>query len=375
MLSTMKKLNICLISLTVAPDSQDGSAKFIKGVFDYLNKQDHINVKLISAKWNIKLNDPNIIQIKVIKKSFLWIPQFIVKVRKFIKRQSFDIIHGNGPKGSLPLVLLSRKRKFISTLHDLGPFETKFSIIPLEKYLIKRAAKKATLLTTCSNSIRQEIKNTINGINIDKIHNLYSAIEDKFKPYPREAQKLKEKLGINGPIILYIGRIALYKGVDDIISAYKSAKQQIPNLTLILGGKPDFSMEKMYQEWKRTYDDIHFLGFISEEEIPLYYSMADVFIIYSYAAEGFGLTPVEAIACGTPVICSSLPAFKEVLQDNAVFVPPNNPKLLAKEIINLINDEDKRSKMIEKAQQFIKRYTWDSVGKNLEEVYRKLLTN
>ena len=371
----MKKLNICLISLTVAPDSQDGSAKFIRGIFDYLNKQDHINVKLISAEWNKKLNTPNIIQLRVIKKSFLWIPQFFVKVRKYLKHQQFDIIHGNGPKGSLPLVLLSRKMKFISTLHDLGPFETKFSIIPLEKWLIKRAAKKATFITTCSNSIRQEIKNAIHGINIDKIYNLYSAIEDKFKPYPKEAQKLKEKLEINGPIILYIGRIALYKGVDDIISAYKSAKQQIPNLTLILGGKPDFSMEKMYQEWKRTYADIHFLGFISEEEIPIYYSMADVFITYSYAAEGFGLTPVEAIACGTPVICSSLPAFKEVLQDNAVFVPPENPNLLAKEIMDLLNDEVKRSKMTEKAQQFIKRYTWDSVGKKLEKIYKKLLTN
>jgi glycosyltransferase involved in cell wall biosynthesis len=375
MLSAMKKLDICLISLTVAPDSQDGSAKFIRGVFDYLNKQDHINVKLISAKWNKKLNDPNIIQFKVIKKSFLWIPQFFFKVRKFLKHHHFDIIHGNGPKGSLPLVFMSKKRRFVSTLHDLGPFETKFSIIPLEKWLIKRAAKKATFITTCSNSIRNEIENVIEGINIDKIYNLYSAIEDKFKPYPKEAKKFKEKLNITGPIILYIGRIALYKGVDDIISAYQSAKQEIPGLTLLLGGKPDFTMEKIYQEWKRTYDDIHFLGFISEDEIAFYYSMADVFITYSYAAEGFGLTPVEAIACGTPVICSSMPAFKEVLKDNAIFVPPKNPPLLAKEIVSLLNDEDRKAKIIEKAQQFIKRYTWDSVGKKLEEVYKKLLIN
>ncbi|MFX1442818.1 MAG: glycosyltransferase family 4 protein [Promethearchaeota archaeon] len=369
----MKKLKICLISLTVAPDSQDGSAKFIRGVFDYLNKQNHINVKLITAKWNKKLINPNIIQIKVIKKSFLWIPQFVFNVLKYIKGQHFDIIHGNGPKGSLPLTLLSKKRKFISTLHDLGPFETKFSIIPIEKYLFKQVAKKATFITTCSNSIRKELKDHIKELDMHQIYNLYSAIEDKFRPYPKEAQELKEKLKIDGPVILYIGRIALYKGVNDIISAYKHAKQKIPNLTLLLGGKPDFYMEKIFQEWKRKFKDIYFLGFIPEEEIAIYYSMADVFITYSYAAEGFGLTPFEAIACGTPVICSSLPAFKEILQDNALFVPPRSPSLLAKEIINLINDEEKRSMMIKKAQQFIKRYSWDSVGKKLEQIYEMLL--
>ncbi len=369
----MKKLNICLISLTVAPDSQDGSAKFIRGIFDYLNKQDHINVKLITAEWNKKLNNPNIIQYRVIKKSFFWIPQFVFHVIKYIKGKQFDIIHGNGPKGSLPLIFLSKRKNFVSTLHDLGPFETKFSLLPVEKYLFKQVAKKATLITTCSNSIRREIKNFMQKINISKIFNLYSAIEEKFKPYPEEAKKLKQKMKINGPVLLYIGRIALYKGVDDIITAYNIAKKKIPNLTLILGGKPDFYMEQIFQEWKRNYQDVYFPGFISEDDIPVYYSMGDIFITYSYAAEGFGLTPVEAIACGTPVICSSLPAFKEVLQDNAVFVPPKNPSLLAKEIINLINDEEKRSMMIKKAQQFIKRYTWDSVGKKLEEVYEKLL--
>ena len=226
----MKKLNICLVSLTVAPDSQDGAAKFIRGVFDYLNKQDQFNVKLITAKWNENLNLPNIIQLKIIKKSFLWIPQFIFKTLKLIKKQHFDIIHGNGPKGSLPLIFLSNKKKFLSSLHDLGPFEAKFSLNFLEKYLFQWVAKKAIIITTCSNSIKNEIKHYIPNININKISNLYSAIEDKFKPYPKEAQELKKKMGIDGPILLYIGRIASYKGVEDIISAYRIAKKINPNL-------------------------------------------------------------------------------------------------------------------------------------------------
>ncbi len=140
-----------------------------------------------------------------------------------------------------------------------------------------------------------------------------------------------------------------------------------------MGGKPDFYMEKTYQEWKKKYPDIYFVGFIDEEEIPVYFSMGDVFVTYSYASEGFGLTPIEAIACGTPVICSSLIAYREVLQDNAILVPPQNPNRLAKEIVALLKDEIKRKELIEKAQKFIKRYTWDSVGKKLEELYSRFM--
>lgn len=369
----MKRIKICLISLTVSPDSQDGAAKVIRALFEYLKKRGH-HVKLVTGKWNTELKEPNIIQFKLIKKRFLWAPHFILQVIKFLLTHKFDIIHGNGPKGTLPIILSYQKR-FISTIHDLGPFEANFSKIPLEKLLIRFVALKAKYITTVSNFIRKEFKYFIPKIKTNKIFNLYNGIEDKFKPYPDKAQRLKEKLNINGPVLLYIGRITSYKGIEDMITAYKKAKNEIPHLNLVIGGNPDFSMQKKYFEWKAKYKEIYFLGFVPEDEIPYYYSMGDIFITYSYASEGFGLTPIEAIACGTPVICSSISVYKEILQDNAIFVPPKNPSLLANEIINLIKDDEKRSTMIKKAQHFIKRYTWDSVGKKLEEVYEKLLNH
>ena len=370
----MDKLNICLVSLTFAPDTQDGAAKFFTGIYNYLKKKGH-NVKLITGKWNLELPDPNILQIDIIRRRFFWFPQFNINVIKYLKRQDFDIIHGNSPKGSLPLIL-SKKKRFISTLHDTGPFESDFSLIPIEKYLFKLVVKKAKMLTTCSEHMKWEIRKYIPKVNTNNIFNLYSAIENKYKPYPEEAIKLKKILGIQGPVLLYIGRIAKYKGVHHIITAYKIAKKKIPKLNLVIGGKPDFFMEKYYQDWKRKYKDIiHFLGFISEKEIPIYYSMADIFVNYSYASEGFGLTPIEAIACGTPVICSSLLAYKEVLQDNVIYVPPKNPKLLAEEIVKLLKDDARRKTIVNNAQKYIGRFTWDAVGKKLEKVYSKFLKN
>jgi len=367
----MEKLNICLVSLTIAPDTQDGAGKSFRGIFDYLRKQGH-NVKLITGKWNNALNDPDIIQFDLIPRRFLWAPQFMLKAFKYINSHDFNIFHGNAPKGTLPIIL-SGKKKFITTIHDMGPFETSFTKIPLERYLIKLAVQRATMITTVSDFIKKEIKYFVPKADSDKIYIHYNGIEEKFKPNPKEAEKLKERLNIEGPVLLYIGRIAFYKGVDDIIAAYKIAKKEIPNLNLVIGGKPDFQMEKKYEEWKTKYKDIHFVGFVNEQVLPHYYSMGDVFITYSYASEGFGLTPIEAIACGTPVVCSSMAAYKEILQNNAIFVPPRNPSQLANELVNLLRDESKKKALIEKAQSFIKRYTWDSVGKTLEKIYLKFL--
>ncbi|MBY9002753.1 MAG: glycosyltransferase family 4 protein [Candidatus Lokiarchaeota archaeon] len=368
----MKKLKICLISLTISPDSQDGAAKFISGIYNYLKKQGH-DVKVITGKWNIELKDPDIIQVKLIRKSYFWLPQFMFKVRKIMKSSNFDIVHLNGPKALIPF-LFSKQKKILSTIHDLGPIETKFSRIPIEKKLIKLLIKRASIITTCSDFVRHQIKQIFPKTNINKIFNLYSAIESKFVPYPSEAEILKRKLGLEGPTLLYIGRIANYKGVPDIIKAFQIAKQQIKNLELVIGGTPDFSMKKTYEDWIEKYPDIKFTGFVNADEIPIYYSMAEIFITYSFASEGFGLTPIEAIACGTPVICSSLKVFKEVLGDNAIFVPPKRPDMLAKEIINLINDETKREKMIEGSSSYIKRFSWDSVGQKLEDVYYNFLS-
>ncbi len=367
----MDKLNICLVSLTFAPDSQDGAAKFFTGIYNYMKNQGH-NVKLITGKWNLKFSDPNIFQIDIIRKRFLWFPQFTLHARNYLRSHKFDIIHGNGPKGVIPIILSNQKR-FVSTIHDLGPFETKFTKIPLEKLLIKYTVNKSTFITTCAESIRRQIKYYMPNANINHIFNLYSAIEDKYRPLPKQAQELKDKLNIEGPVLLYIGRIAKYKGVHDIIKAYQIAKKEIPDLNLVMGGKPDFTMEKNYKDWQQKYKDIHFIGFVSEKEIPIYYTMGDIFVTYSYASEGFGLTPIEAIACGTPVICSSIGAYKEVLQEHVIFVPPKNPPQLAKEIVMLLKDDLRRKTLIKNAQNFIKKYTWNAVGKKLEIVYKKFL--
>jgi glycosyltransferase involved in cell wall biosynthesis len=292
-------------------------------------------------------------------------------VIKFLRKNKFDILHANSPKAAIPIIL-SNKRKFLTTIHDFTPFETKLTKFPFEKYLIKLVAKKSTIITTVSNSIRNKFKEFIPNIDLKKIITIYNGIEKKFKPYPRKGEELKRNLGIDGPIILYIGRITPYKGVDYIIKAYKLAKETIPDIKLIIGGTPDFLMEKKYKIWKDTYQDIDFMGYIAEEELPYYYSMADIFINYSSSSEGFGLTPLEALACGTPIICSSIKVYREIFGNYAIYVPPQNPIRLAKTIIKFMKNNHLSEELVINAKKLIKKYTWDEVINRLERIYYNL---
>ena len=368
----MKKLKICLISLTVSPDSVDGEAKVIRALFEYLKKQGHI-VKLVTGRWNKDLDIPDIIQFDLIRKRFLWVLHFYFKVIRYMRRNRFDIVHANSTKAAFP-VILSGQKKFICTIHDFTPFETQLTIFPIEKLLIKYVSKRAASIVTVSNFVKREFQHFIPKIDKSKIKTIYNGIDEKYVPYPNKAQKLKEKLKIQGPVLLYIGRITQYKGVKSIIEAYRLVKSENPNISLVIGGKPDFLMKKEYNNWVESFKDVCFLGFIPEADIPFYYSMGDIFITYSSSSEGFGLTSLEAISCGTPVICSDISVYKEILEDHAIFVPPSNPIKLAEKINLLLSNDTLRNQLVRNAQEYIKKYSWNAVGKRLEKEYEKYLS-
>ncbi|MBY9021538.1 MAG: glycosyltransferase family 4 protein [Candidatus Lokiarchaeota archaeon] len=368
----MKKLKICLISLTVSPDSVDGEAKVVRALFEYLKKQGH-SVKLVTGKWNKDLDIPDIVQFNLIRKRFLWVLHFYFKVIWYLRKNSFDIVHANSAKAAFP-VILSGQKKFICTIHDFTPFETQLTKIPLEKLLIKFVSRRSSSILTVSNFVKEEFQHFIPNIDKNKIKTIYNGIDEKYKPYPNEAQKLKNKLNIDGPVLLFIGRITQYKGVKSIIEAYRLVKREIPNINLIIGGKPDFLMEKEYNNWVVDYKDVHFLGFIPEPDIPFYFSMGDIFITYSSSSEGFGLTSLEAISCGTPVICSKISVYKEILEDHAIFVPPGNPIKLAENITLLLRDHDLRKRLVIDAQKYIQKFSWNAVGKRLESEYKKYMS-
>jgi len=362
----MEKLKICLTTLGFYPDNIGGDSKFFSKLYDELLRRGH-DLTVLTAQWNEGFNNPKILAIKVPKIRMIWAPKFGLIFRKYLKNNDFDIIYTNGSRGSIPVLLTDKP--YITQIHDVGPFQAKFVKIPGLKWLEKKNAQKSKLITTCSESNVEEISYYMK-VPKSKIFVVLDGIDPIFQPYPQRGKELKEQLKIKGPTILYVGRIAFYKGVEDIIKAYRIAKKEIIDLNLIIGGLPELKMKKIYENWKNNYKDVMFVGKIPEELLPIYYSMADIFTTYSFASEGFGLTPVEALKCGTPVICSNLPAYKSVLKEFAIFVEPRKPELLAQAFINQLKNPDIGIQKVKDASNLLKLYTWENVVDNLENVFR-----
>ena len=111
----MEKLNLCHISLTTSPDQQDGAAKFARRIFDELKNRGH-NITLLTAKWNEGFTDPDIISVEVPNSRIFWVPKFALKFRKYLKKNDFDIIHSNGSRPSIPIILA--KKPYITHIHS-----------------------------------------------------------------------------------------------------------------------------------------------------------------------------------------------------------------------------------------------------------------
>jgi glycosyltransferase involved in cell wall biosynthesis len=365
----MDKLNLCHLALGVYPDRKDGAAKFERRLYDELKSRGH-DISLLTAKWGEGFDDPKIVTIDTPQKQFMWAPKFAWTYYRYLKTHEYDIIQSNGSRSSLP-VLMAQK-PFICMIHDVGPFQTSFSRWPFIKMLEKVNARAAKRIITSAESNRAEIVHYM-GAKIEKTYAVSSAIDPGLEPQPAQAEALRERWNLQGPILCYVGRLEFYKGIEDILRAYHIARQEIPDLNLVIGGKPTPTMEATVARWKREYPEVKFVGVVPDDEMAAFYSMGDAFVTYSFASEGFGLTIIEAMACGTPVIASDMPAFRDALQEYAMYVPPRNYNALAQAFTSFFHDPDHGKTLAEEARPLIAQYTWKNVGDNVERVYENYL--
>ena len=132
-------------------------------------------------------------------------------------------------------------------------------------------------------------------VDINKTYNVLSAVISRYHPDKAKAAELKESLGLTGPVLYYVGRIEFYKGIGDILAAYQIAKKSIPDLNLVIGGKPSSTMEETLTHWKHDYPEVKFIGMVPDENMAGYYSMADAFVTYSFAFQRFWVNSSRSI--------------------------------------------------------------------------------
>lgn len=175
--------------------------------------------------------------------------------------------------------------------------------------------------------------------------------------------------------VLYVGRMDPRKGAKYLFMALPYLEKALPKYRVVVVGTG--WMQKYYDAyiplWLRK--RVRFMGYASPDDLPKYYRTADVYCSPATGGESFGIVLTEAMASGTAVVASDIGGYRWVVTpgQEGLLVPPRNPQHLANALITLANDPDRRKQMGQAGLVTAKKYSWNSVTDQIEQVYRKLL--
>lgn len=277
---------------------------------------------------------------------------------------------------------LPREKKcpFIITLHDVIPYKMPQTVS--ERYLniflnnVPEIIPLCDGIITVSNYSKKDIMNTF-GFPENKIFVTYLAPEEMYMPLHKDISKqiIKEKYGIDDDYILYIGGFSPRKNIKGLIEAFSLLPKKLreKNKLVIAGNKGiSYDLYKKRAQELNIENDIIFPGFVSLYDMPYLYNAAKLFVYPSYY-EGFGLPPVEAMACGIPVIASNSTSISEILEDAAVLINPDNRDELCSAIQNVLLNEKLRKDLIQKGFNKTSKLKWRKTAIDTVNAYKSVL--
>lgn len=289
-----------------------------------------------------------------------------------------DIYHG--PDFVLPPIN-GNVRKVV-TVHDLAFLEhPEYAVPQLAAYLKKvvpEAIAAADVVAAVSQATRQTLIEYFNT-SPEKITTIPNGIRSYFRRItdPILLAATRHKFGLKHPLVLGVGTLEPRKNHLGLIKAFHKAqssatKKQRPAMLALAGG-PGWLYDETQQliAKLKLENKVCFLGRVSELELITLYSMADVFVFPSFY-EGFGVPPIEAMACGAPVITSNTSSLPEVVGDAALLIDPHNTGELARAILQVLENEQLRDELRQKGYARAQYFTWPKSASKMLSVYQRL---
>ena len=287
-----------------------------------------------------------------------------ILVRNFFRKNRFDIVHTHGPLvPNLPFLALHySKSKNFATFHTAF---TNFNWYAVAKLFFKKEFKRIDGLICVSEYAREVLyphfpgnyRIIPNGIDVKRFNPKLPPVSEISSPNPK---------------ILFVGRLDPRKGVDHLLDAFPLIKREIPDVELIVVG----SGPSAEQYKRKAGSGVKFVGFVSAEMLPRYYVSCDLYCSPAIGGETFGIVLLEAMAAGTPVVASKISGYDRVVKDgfNGIFMDPKDPQDMAQAIIKVLKNKDLKKRLSLSGRKFSLRYSWDNVAKEVEELYRQVLS-
>ena len=255
-------------------------------------------------------------------------------------------------------------RKKIMTIHDLAflvnPHWYARSYVLLYKFLTPWCAATSQKILTVSEFSKKEIIRLL-SVKKEKITVVYNAVSANFLQGSPTASLSNKQ---NCPYILAVSSIDPRKNFATLLKAFTYLKENDVKLYIIGGQAGIYSTSVKELSKEIPQEKIKWLGRVTDTELRQYYAGALCFIYPSFY-EGFGIPPLEAMACGTPVIASAIPAIQEVCQDAALYINPYDAKDIADKINLLIHNVDLQNDLIKKGSERYLQFDWKQSAKHL----------
>ena len=287
------------------------------------------------------------------------------------RREGIDLLHNMAFVGPL-----ASSCPFVVTVHDLSFVFFPHSFRSLRRSYLRvfarMSVRRARRVIAVSESTKNDLVQ-IYGISPAKIDVVHHGVDASFQPLPADqVASFRQQRGLPDRFILFVGTLEPRKNIVRLIEAYaRLPKDRLP--LVLVGGKGWFYDEIFAKvEALGLTGDVRFAGFVPAEELPLWYNAADLFV-YPSIYEGFGLPPLEAMACGTAVITSTASSLPEVVGEAGQLVDPTDTDALASAMAKMLTNQGLRHEMEAAGRVQAAGFSWESAARGTVDSYRRAL--
>ena len=288
----------------------------------------------------------------------------------------------HAPHYNIPLLPIPPRAGLVVTVHDLihwifrkdffSPLQTLYSAL-----LLKRVVKRADRIIVVSQRTREDLIQHFKAPH-QKIDVIYEGVNEDFfdRPSPEESRKILKNYQLPENFFLYVGLLKPHKNVHRLISLFQKLKRAGRLRSgLVIVGKKDQWYPRGYELLQnlQSGDSLHYFPSVqSSRELKALYASAKA-LVHPSLYEGFGLTVLESMAIGTPVICSRAASLPEVAGEAASFIEPHSDSSLEKALIQMEEDPSLRESLAQRGKAQARKFSWKQAADETVRVYRKVL--
>jgi len=293
---------------------------------------------------------------------------------RYIRRHGIELFHGTNFE-----VPLRKACPTVVTVHDLSmllyPETQERKLVRRAEQRLPRMARAATMIITPTESVRTEVHEHLQ-LPLDRIVAVPEAARNCFQPLePGATIETRNKLGIHGEFLLFVGTVEPRKNIATLLRAFAEVlRVRREPLQLVIAGRKGWLVDDLYDSLERSAAaaNIFFTGYLSDEELCALYSSCTVFV-YPSIYEGFGLPPLEAMACGAPVIASNITAIREVVGSAGRLVSPESATQLAGAIAELLESMPARSELSAAGVKRARQFSWIHTARTTRQVFAEAI--